>query len=161
MERKAIIREIHIRKQVASECVCCKSVYFGIGCPACGSTLSRELSEDRYRIFLAEITGKRSCSDMSMEELSAVISQMDKVGWPEYAELERRNHRESRKRTIGIIIASAKNALGESWEERLCGFMAAKIGKERLWSCTDNELRMLIGWLRRTERFGKRKNTER
>ena len=104
------------------------------------------LSEDEYRLILSGATGKESCKDCSMKELFAVFDDMNIV-------LQKKGEKkfffkwEHQQSTMqDAVIARAKKVLGESWEERLKGFLQ-KLNKTSVYKCTDNEVRQIMGWI--------------
>lgn len=116
-----------------------------------------QLTNDEYRLILAGATGKQTCSECSIQELfavhkdlNAVLIKQGKKGFIFF-----RNPMPKGKTTIqDAVVAKAKKVLGDNWNERLDGFLK-KLNRTSLKSCTDKEIRQIMGWISSTERSKK------
>lgn len=115
------------------------------------------LTDEEYRAIIAGSTGRESCVYCSIQELlaihrdlNAVLIKQGKKGFTFYSK-----QRPSGKSSIqDAVIARAKKVLGESWEERLKGFLQ-KLNKTSVYKCTDKEVRQIMGWISTVERKDK------
>lgn len=116
-----------------------------------------QLTNEEYRLILSGATGKQSCSDCSIQELfavhkdlNAVLIKQGKKGFVFF-----RNPMPKGKSTIQeAVISRAKKVLGDTWKERLEGFLQ-KINRTSLRSCTEKEIRQIMGWISTVERSQK------
>ena len=116
-----------------------------------------QLTDEEYRLIISGATGKQSCSDCNIKELfaihydlNAVLIKQGKKGFVFY-----RNPRPKGNTTIqDAVVAKAKKVLGDNWNERLDGFLK-KLNRTSLKSCTDKEIRQIMGWISSTERSKK------
>lgn len=161
MNRLELIKMIHVAKANTRECSFCGKVTVEGACPECRE-YTMPLSEPRYRRILRDLTGKESTKFMADDELEKVYSLFKEAGFSPLVRGEdevAREYYKSRKKTIGVILSLAKKNLGQSWEERLEGFVFSKTGKKKLYELDDNQLRQVVGWLRRSEN-GQARETE-
>lgn len=108
-----------------------------------------KLTDEEYRALVTGATEKQSCSECSIQELfaihrdlNAVLIKQGQKGFTFY-----RNSKPKGGATIqDAVIARAKKVLGESWEERLKGFLQ-KLNKTSVYKCTDKEVRQIMGWI--------------
>lgn len=112
------------------------------------------ITDDGYRLILIGATGKLTCSECSLKELSAVHKDLNtllvKQGQKAFFFNGSPNH--SNKKTIqNAVVAKAKKVLGQNWKERLDGFLQ-KLNRTSLKDCTENEIRRIMGWISTTER---------
>lgn len=113
-----------------------------------------QLTDEDYRLIVAGVTGKQTCSECSIQELfavhkdlNAVLIKQGKKGFVFY-----RNPRPKGKTTIqDAVISRAKKVLGDNWKERLDGFLL-RINKTSIYKCSDREIRQIMGWISSTER---------
>lgn len=113
-----------------------------------------QLTDDEYRLILTGATGKQTCSECSIQELfsvhkdlNAVLIKQGKKGFVFY-----RKPRPKGEATIHTaVIARAKKVLGDNWKERLDGFLN-KLNRTSVYSCSDHEVRQIMGWISSTER---------
>jgi hypothetical protein len=61
--------------------------------------------------------------------------------------------RRARAGTVWRIRERAQAVLGPSWQARVHGFMVSKLGKTQFDELTDDELRMVIGWINRMDKY--------
>jgi phage gp16-like protein len=124
----------------------------------CGSKTFKPISEMRYRNSLEQLTGKRSCSELTEEQLQKVYNLFKSIGFKTVQ--TRFDPAREQSRALRNIRASitdrAPDILGSSWERRLQGFIR-KMGKEDLSFCDHNELRKVQGFLSREEKKEKEK----
>lgn len=142
MTRNELIALIHIAKNQMRICGDCNTLTTNMVC--CEGETGKFTQPD-YRLLLKQITAKESTRFMNMAELEKVYSLFKKAGF----EPKLTPYKAGRKRTINIILSMAGAKLGPDWDTRLKAFTKAKTGKELLYKCSDKELRMIIGWLRR------------
>ena len=159
MERKELMKLIHIAASRARLCPDCGKVLFLKECRDCGvSTIP--LSEERYRRIL-ESFGASSCRFLPDPDLEKVYRFFLRAGFVP-REDPAKGHAAARRRTIAITVKEAKALFGEKlWEQRLMGFVRKAIGKPTLWECDDKELRKALGWLRRYRKYLEKREEER
>lgn len=150
-ERKKLIGLIHQQKAKAKVCDICKKVFFSDKCPDCQAGGHR-IRDEEYRSFLQLYAGKTSCSQMDEIELKMVATAFDDLGYRGYWKRRSEEHRRRQTQTIHIIKKEAARVLGEFWADRLDGFVDKVIKKDSLYELDDNELRQVIGWLRRLKK---------
>ncbi len=164
MKRNAMIARIHIAKNKALTCPDCELLQFSAqledGCPLCGRTDLLPLSEERYRRILMGAGGVPSCRDMSDAGLRRVMDVFDSAGFSKehpYVSPEAEQNRQ-RQNVARRIRYRGPQVLGENWEIRVRGFMRKNFDKESLEFLTAEELRTVIGWINRTDKYQKRSN---
>ncbi len=148
MTDNQLIAMIHIAKSATKVCPNCNSyVIENKTCPNCCSHNLQPLDKAKYRELLKSLTAVESTKFMDHREKEKVYHFFIELGFkPKISP-----YQAGRRRTIGIILNMAKERLGTSWDARLRGFTKSKTGHEELRKCSDQELRMIIGWLRRTK----------
>ena len=156
--RKRMIADIHFIASRMQVCLKCDQIFFGVCC-LCGNKYYRKATEADYRGFLHDVTGKRSCADMSNEELFAVLAEMEKRGWLEYTKEERKRSTEVRNKMRHIIRQEATRLFRGYAQIMVDGFCEKVIGKP-LSRLNEQELRRVIGWLRRYEKSMKKDHIE-
>lgn len=166
--RKALVRLIHIAKHAAKFCLTCNAVsYAERNCPSCGSAYLNPMRDSRYREVLETLTGKQSCADMDEGELRKVLDFFRAAGFKPKAPVTpkavaERAERKARYGLLNEIARRAKQVLGPSWMVRVRRFVQVEVLKDDssdLEDCSDVELRKVIGWINRTDRYN-RKRTE-
>ncbi len=160
MNRKAIIARIHIAKSRAMVCPVCERLTFKSFCDVCGDDQDTvALGEDRYRQLLMAAGGARSCAQLGDQGLVRVMALFDRAGFADEhphvsAEAEQRRQR---ARVIWQIGIRAPAVLGDNWKRRVEGFVKKNFDKGTLKYCTADELRKVIGWINRTEKYQTRR----
>ena len=149
MNRNKMVSIIHMQRNQCIICNLCGKPISKTGLCSCAATTGHVMSDSEYRRFLIQQTGKRSCSEMSDVELQQVIDAFRALGCSSIWEEQKRQHRESRKKTMAIINSISKDLFGAEREYRLLGFLEAKCKKTELYKCSDKELRQVLGWLRK------------
>lgn len=162
MKRNAMIARIHIAKSRALTCPECGilqfSALFQDGCPGCGRTDLLPLSDERYRRILMGAGGAPSCRDISDAGLVRVMDVFDTAGFSKehpYVSPKAEQVRQ-RQSVVRRIKYRAPRVLGDNWEIRIRGFIRKNFDKESLEFLTADELRMVIGWINRTDKYQKR-----
>lgn len=166
MKRNAMIARIHIAKGRALTCPDCELLQFSAqpngSCSLCGCTGLLPLGEERYRRILMGAGGALSCRDMSDAGLRRVMDVFDAAGFSReypYVSPEAEQSRQ-RQNVVRRIRHRGPQVLGENWEIRVRGFMRKNFDKESLEFLTAEELRTVIGWINRTDKYQKRSNHE-
>ena len=158
MERRQLIRLIHIARDAARACPACGKVLYRKRCDDCCADTVK-LDEERYRKILDSF-GSCSCRFMAEPELEKVYSFFLHAGFKPRPD-PLKGHEQARRKTIAIVMSEARALFGEkSWESRLLGFVRKAIGKQDLRSCDDMELRKALGWLRRYRKYLKKREEE-
>ena len=155
-ERRKLISLIHRQKAKATVCDSCSRISFSKDCPDCRSS-THLMSDEEYRQFLKLYAGKASCSQMDEMELRMVVNAFDELGWREYWKRQKASHMRRQTQTIHLIKREAERVLGDSWVDRLQGFIDKVSGKSSIYVLNDMELRNVIGWLRRLKKSEERK----
>ena len=155
-ERRKLISLIHRQKAKATVCDSCGRISFSKDCLDCRSS-THQMSDEEYRQFLKLYAGKASCSQMDEMELRMVFTAFDELGWREYWKHQKASHMRRQTQTIQLIKREAERILGDSWVDRLQGFIDKVIGKSSIYVLNDMELRNVIGWLRRLKKSEERK----
>lgn len=154
--RDGLVAAVHVAKKKVRVCSRCGSVTFGrTVCESCGRVL-HQMPDCWYRSVLEELTGKDSCSLMEEEELRKVMDYFNQAGFSQLPYVSPRS--EQRKQDAAVraqILRRAAEVLGDNWEARLSGFVA-KMGKTALYSCGSRELRKVIGWINRIDRYDRK-----
>lgn len=156
---KALVARIHIAKRLARICTCGR-LFFGEGCPDCGSKDSRTMPTSYYRRILSSITNRDSCADMPKADLIKIVEFFDRAGFSEaypYTDPLKQIRRQL-SGTRAQIRKRGKAILGPDWESRIDGFVRDVVKKTNLDQCTMHELRRVIGWINRTARYQKTSN---
>lgn len=110
------------------------------------------LSDDNYRILINGITNKTTCKDCSMIQLTEIFAQLNAILKQQGTEpFKYFAHRPTLR---DAVEARAQKVLGNDFEKRLTGFLA-RIKKPNLASCTEHDLRAVMGFLSTMERCGK------
>lgn len=159
--RKKLIKLIHIAKSNVMECCFCGRLSIHGACPVC-LEYTVPLSDERYRQILKDVTGKESTRFMDEDELQKVYSVFTAAGFAPIDKKEldsvERAYQDGRRKTIGVALRLAKQTLGSDWENRLEGFVFSKTEKKKLYQLDDNQLRMVVGWLRRRKKYNTAEN---
>lgn len=152
--RRAIVAKIHMAKDRARICQVCRRIHFSDICPACEIDNQEIMDDARYRKFLTELTGLNSCSKMTERDLKKVADAFDRAGYSAaYPYLSpTKELRKQKERMKRHILKRAPLVLGYKWQCRLQG-MLTKMGKPSLDFCDFTDLRKLLGWLNRTEKY--------
>lgn len=113
------------------------------------------MSEFVYRETLKAIGGTDSCATMDLNGLAKVADMFDHAGYSEaYPYISpARESRRQRFAVIRQIRIRAPVVLGPTWEERVRGFGKKAFDKETLEFMDMVELRKVIGWINRTEKY--------
>lgn len=164
MKKRDYIKLIHIARNITFRC------------PACGKLISKDVSsipvcsdcaismvpmtDEDYRKLLLSLTGKESAKFLDEEELEKVYMLFKSCGFnvrtKANMDLVEQEYQDGRKKTIGIILSEAKRTLGPSWKHRLDKFVASKNnGETVLYRLPDNQLRQVLGWIRRNAKAAK------
>jgi hypothetical protein len=155
MNKQALIARIHIAKSKAQVCDICGRLVFGHECPACKTDKLSRFPEARYRSILMSVGGSNSCSTMGDQGLVRVMDVFDRAGFAiayPYISPEKEQARQ-KKNVIRHIEIRAPVVLGATWEARLQGFIKKSLDKPSLQFCTSEELRKVIGWINRTDKY--------
>lgn len=155
-ERVKLIGLIHRQKAKAMVCDSCGRIFFSEACPDCRKNAHR-MKDEEYRSFLMFHAGKASCSQMDELEMKMIVTAFDDAGWKDYWKRQKASYMKRRTQTIQIIKREAERVLGDSWAERLQGFIDKVIGKSSIYMLDETELRNVIGWLRRLKKSEARK----
>lgn len=167
-DRNTLLRLVHVAEHKARFCLTCGTVsYAERSCPSCGSVYLNPMRDSRYREVLVSLTGKRSCADMDDDELRKVLAFFVAAGFEPKAQaspkaVAERAERKARYGLLNEIARRAKQVLGPSWMTRVRRFVQVEVLKDDssdLEDCSDIELRKVIGWINRTDRYN-RKRTE-
>lgn len=134
-------------------CMDCGAVTFGSFCELCSSDRLIRISDNRYREVLINITGKSSCSQMKGEELKAVVDFFNQAGWPKYSDREQVKAADAKAVLRTIVRKKSKALYGDSCEQRVNGFCQKVLDVEVLEDCDFKQLRRVIGWLRRYQKY--------
>lgn len=167
MTRKDYIKLIHIARNMTFRCPACgklisKEMNISPVCNDCGLTLE-PLSDADYRKLLSNITGKESSKFLADEELEKVYQLFISCGFRPRTESRidqiEHDYQEGRRKTISIILSEARRTLGPSWQYRLEKFIASKNnGQTMLYKLPDNQLRQILGWVRRNAKTLQKRN---
>lgn len=153
MDRDKMIKIIHVWSGRLQICLGCNEFFTGVIC-TCGNQFYRKATEDDYRRFLTQITGKSSCALMTDQELQLVFKEMIEIGCDNHKE-DRKKAVNARKKLRYIIRVEATKLFDGYAQVRVDGFCEKVIGKP-LPMLNDQDLRRVIGWLRRTEKSMKK-----
>ena len=143
--RKTLIKLIHTASGRTRVCTACGALFFG-RC-LCGRTDGYPLDRVAYEEILESVTKKRSCSDMTLRELSETLRFFNSHGFrnqPFDLNIEIRKEKDS---IISSIKERASSILGNNWEGRLTGFLKTRVGVDNLSFCTLDQLRHVQGFL--------------
>lgn len=155
MSRSQMISKIHEMKSKARRCSKCGRLHYRPICPQCLSPEWRLMDEGEYRSILARLTGKLSCSVLDDEDLQRVLDEFKSYGWLDVRQ-GRISMAKARKKLIAIIFSEGKKVFGETEAKaRIEGFVEKKTGNKYLTNCSEEQLRMVIGWIRRTGKYQK------
>ncbi len=159
MDRRSLMGKIHIAKKVAYTCPDCNRVHFGDYCPDCGNENPVILDDAAYRKILILLTNHSSCAHMSENDLKVVADYFDRAGFKEAHPFVsvKAEARKQRRKVLFHIYKVAPQILGENWESRIEGFVQSKVGKSRLDWCDAEELRKVIGWIHRYQKYNERR----
>lgn len=161
-DRGSLLRLVHVAKRSARYCISCGTVsYAERNCPSCGSAYLNPMRDSRYREVLLALTGKHSCADMDDDELRKVLDFFKAAGFepkapasPKAAAVQA--ERKARYGLLRQIARRAKEVLGPAWALRVRRFVQEAVLKDDdadLEDCSDVELRKVIGWINRTEKY--------
>lgn len=146
------IAEIHMKVSKLRVCNICGKIHMEYVCPGCGSSTWHGITNEEYRTFLTEITGKNSCRKMNEVELDRVLHYLSILGFDKNIDEAYTRAQNAKKKQISLVYKIGKKVLGpETYESRIKGFMEKTIGKKYIWHCDEKELRKIIGWLRRLD----------
>lgn len=155
MSRSQMISKIHEMKSKARRCSKCGRLHYRPICPQCLSSDWRKMDDGEYRSILARLTGKLSCSVLDDEDLQRVLDEFKSYGWLDVRQ-GRISMARARKKLIAIIFSEGKKVFGETEaKSRIEGFVEKKTGNKYLTNCSEEQLRMVIGWIRRTGKYQK------
>ncbi len=108
--------------------------------------------DSMYRTFIAQKTGKESCSECTMQELKTIFESLNTVlqtlgknTFVYYPRWEQPSLKDA-------VTARAKKLLGEDWEKRLDSFVQTKFSKAKYILCDKGELRRIMAFLSNIER---------
>lgn len=153
---KNYIKLIHVARRATFECpVCGRISCLGRDSPTvCSSCKSMmvALGSTSYRGVLRTLTGKESTKDMDEDELEKVYTFFRQAGFcpTRGADAVEREYETGRRKTVGVILSTARKVLGSGWQKRLNAFVASQNGgKTDLYKLSDAQQRQVIGWLRR------------
>jgi phage gp16-like protein len=160
-DRRSLMGKIHIAKKVALLCSGCGRLFFGEECPDCGNGEPRQLDDYSYRAILDSLTGYTSCAEMTERDLQVVADYFDRAGFREAHPHVSPKSEERRQRLAVMhhIKRIAPGILGSTWESRIEGFVRSKIGKATLEWCDADELRKVVGWIHRYQKYNQRRFT--
>lgn len=151
MSRNTLISRIHLAKQKARVCCDCGRIFFEADC-SCGSEFSNPMRDQKYRDILYELTGERSCTTMTEDQLRKVDQLFDRAGFSKAYPYNPPPGRKEKYAVIRQIERRAKEVLGKGWEDRVKGFCLATIKKKELHQLNPVELRKVIGWINRLDK---------
>ena len=155
MSRSQMISKIHEMKSKLRRCSGCGRWHYKPICPECLSPEWRLMDDVEYRTILAKLTGKLSCSVLDDEDLQRVFDEFRSYGWLNVRQ-GRISMAKARKKLIAIIFSEGKKVFGETEAKaRIEGFVEKKTGNKYLTNCSEEQLRMVIGWIRRTGKYQK------
>lgn len=160
IKRNALIARIHIAKSRAVICPACNLLQFSPSCSVCHREDLLPLDDQRYRTILTMAGGSSSCKTLSNAGLLKAMEVFDRAGFAEehpYVS-PKSEQNQQRKNVARQIRHRAPQVLGASWEARVKGFMRKNFDKESLEFLTAEELRTVIGWINRTDKYQKRSN---
>lgn len=153
MGRREIISNIHEMKSKVKVCLNCGRRHYKPICPVCLSPSWRKMEDDEYRALLVQKTGRMSCSDLDEEDLQIIKDEFRAYGWVDIRE-GRISMAKARKKLIAVIFSEGKKVFGETEAKaRIEGFLEKKTGNKYLSSCSEDQLRMVIGWIRRSAKY--------
>lgn len=125
-------------------------------CPRCGA-IGGSLPDYLYRQILLAAGGFDSCRHMDEKDLEAVMRLFDDAGfaraWPH--ETPQTAIDKANKALIRRIFQLGWIVFGKGYAERISGFVRKCIGKESIYGCDQNELRKVVGWIRRAGKTAK------
>lgn len=159
--RQSMIARIHIAREKALRCTSCGRMFFEVSgrCPRCGETGER-LPDWFYRQILLSSGGEDSCRRLDDKALVKVMEVFDEAGFarcfPHVSPAK--EERKARIALQNIIRKRAREVLGNNWEARLQGFLDKSIGRSALSFCSMEELRNVIGWINRAEKYAHKEN---
>lgn len=153
----ALIARIHIAKAKALNCEKHGLFFSKSGCcPKCGE-LGGSLPDYLYRQILLATGGYDSCRHMDEKDLEAVMGFMDEAGfskaWPH--ETPKKAMEKANEVLIRRIFQLGWIVFGKGYAERINGFVKKCIEKESIYGCDQNELRKIVGWIRRAGKTAK------
>lgn len=153
MGRREKIIHIHQMKAKLHKCLSCGCYHYKDICTKCASPSWITIEDDEYREILTSLTGKSSCSDMDEFELQRIEFKFQSFGWVDTSQ-GRYAMTAARRRLIAIIFTEAQMIFGdEKHKARIEGFVEKKTGNKRLDHCSEDQLRMVIGWIRRAAKY--------
>lgn len=155
MGRREKLIHVHQMKAKLRVCLGCGRWHYKDVCPACLSESWRAIEDDEYRNMLESLTGKRSCAEMDAAELQRIEFKFQNCGWVDTGQA---SHfvTMAKRRLIGVIFTEGQRAFGpDACKARIEGFLESKTGNRKLIKASDEELRMVIGWLRRAQKHSK------
>lgn len=155
MGRKETIGKIHEMKSKIRVCANCGRMHYKPICPKCLSPSWHLMDDGEYRTVLCRLTGNLSCSMLDDESLQRVYDEFRSYGWVDIRE-GRISLAKAKKKLISVIFSEGKKLFGENeYKARIEGFVEKKTGSKYLSSCSEDQLRMVIGWIRRSEKYHK------
>jgi len=160
MDRQSLIAKIHMAKAKVKNCSRCGRWFYEGNCPDHPDIAGVAMPEIAYRETLKAIGGTDSCAMMDVDGLAKVADLFERAGYSKaypYVSVKSEARRQ-RKSVIAQIYARAPIVLGENWEMRLQGFVKTKIGKSQLNWCDAGDLRRVIGWINRTDKYNRQRS---
>lgn len=112
-----------------------------------------ELSDEDYRRFIKELTGKDSCKDMSLRELLLVLDGFYVLGFVPKVKLNWDAINFNKDGMCFYIEQTAKAFLGSNWEKRLGGYIKKRFGVDALRFLGFKELLNVFAFLRGTQKL--------
>lgn len=155
-KRNGLIARIHIAKGKAVICTECNRLFFGNTCPDCRSTDAKPLDDWRYREILKAVTGEDTSAKLGEVDLLKMLDFFNHAGYRETYPFIASPQHEQKKQDWAVrkrITSFAAHLLGSDWEARVIGFVQKTIGKDSLDHCDSHELRKVIGWLNRYQKY--------
>ncbi|KAA0257192.1 DUF1018 domain-containing protein [Deferribacter autotrophicus] len=151
--RRKMIAKVHIAKKEAKICKLCGNVHFAELCTKCGSIYNREMTDFDYRTFLLYASGKTSCKNMDIFELSEVLRFFKLAGFQGAKKMNfEEAGREVKKKMLKKLKAEAERKLGAGWQNRVNRFCQERIGVSALEFCDIEQLRQVWAFLRRASK---------
>lgn len=153
--RNTLIKLIHIAKAKARTCNCGRLSFEPV-CPQCGKPTQR-IPDFWYRSILESMGGADTCSMIDTEGLQKVMDTFDKAGFSSLSKPKPQKRTEAQQ--LYIVRREASKLLGEHWEDRLNGYVWKKFGRDSYSDCAYEEIRDVIGFVRRTAKYESRRTT--
>jgi hypothetical protein len=153
--RKKMIAKVHIAMKEANVCKLCGAVHFSKICGKCGSIYFRKMTEFDYKCFLLYATGKTSCKNMDLFELSEVLRFFESAGFEGVKKADfKKMAVETRKSMLKKLKSEAERMLGTNWKSRANGFCQEKLGVSQVDFCNIRQLRQVWAFLRQALKKG-------